>query len=184
MNAPVLNARITNEEFARMVERGLPAVLGRVELREGALYRMNAQHVPHGQAKRRIFESLRIALQTRPEFAVETEITVSFGGGFAPLPDVIVWRPVKTAGPIPGNTVSLIVEVADSTLADDLGLKLASYAAAGLPEYWVVNLGARVLHQYASPRDGGFTVAATHAEGSEVASVALPGARIIFHLPG
>ena len=36
-----------------------------------------------------------------------------------------------------------MIEVADSTLAYDRGAKLARYAAAGIPEVWIVNLRAQ-----------------------------------------
>lgn len=35
----------------------------------------------------------------------------------------------------------LVAEVAESSLEYDRGEKLAAYATAGIPEYWIVNLG-------------------------------------------
>ncbi|HUG83812.1 MAG TPA: Uma2 family endonuclease [Euzebya sp.] len=57
-----------------------------------------------------------------------------------PEPDFLVTEPrysTRTAHP---STASLVIEVARSSRATDLGLKAALYAAAGVPDYWVVDL--------------------------------------------
>ena len=41
-----------------------------------------------------------------------------------------------------------MIEVADSSLADDLGAKLEQYARAGIPRYWVVDVVGRTLRDY------------------------------------
>ena len=41
--------------------------------------------------------------------------------------------------PVAGDVV-LLIEVADSSLKIDTGAKLAAYARAGIPVYWVINL--------------------------------------------
>ena len=53
-----------------------------------------------------------------------------------------------------GAQTLLAVEVADSSLRFDLGVKLALYAAAKIPEYWVVDLAARRLYVHTLPRGG------------------------------
>jgi Uma2 family endonuclease len=45
-----------------------------------------------------------------------------------------------------GHESVLVVEVADNTQAFDLGVKAELYAVAGVPEYWILDLNARVLH--------------------------------------
>ena len=50
--------------------------------------------------------------------------------------------------------ILLIVEVSDSSLEEDRGEKLQSYAAARIPFYWVVNLRANVIEVYTLPRGG------------------------------
>ncbi len=175
---------ITDDEFDRMVRKGLSTVLGRVELRDGEIRKMNAQHVPHAAAKMSLFRALDRSLKaSAAALEAMTEVTVSFGDGFSPLPDVVVWCPVRTDGPIPGNTVRLIVEIADTTLADDLGPKQAAYAKAGLPEYWVVDLNARALHCFAAPKGGAYTQAATYAEGKTVSTRIDSAVSIVFSLP-
>lgn len=47
--------------------------------------------------------------------------------------------------------VVLVVEVADSSLKQDRGDKLAKYAAAGIPVYWIVNLFDNQVEVYTQP---------------------------------
>lgn len=46
----------------------------------------------------------------------------------------------------------LVVEVSDTTLADDRGRKARPYAKSGIPEYWIVNLQNRTLEIRRGPR--------------------------------
>jgi len=54
----------------------------------------------------------------------------------------------QDAGPA---DVALLVEVADSSLAKDLDAKLKLYAAAGIQEYWVVDVRGRTLTIHREP---------------------------------
>jgi Uma2 family endonuclease len=49
--------------------------------------------------------------------------------------------------------VPLVIEVADSSLARDRGLKARVYARAGIPNYWIVNLVDRHVEVYSEPTD-------------------------------
>ncbi len=45
----------------------------------------------------------------------------------------------------------LVIEVADTTLARDRGIKLRSYARAKLPIYWIVDLIGETIEVYTDP---------------------------------
>jgi Uma2 family endonuclease len=47
--------------------------------------------------------------------------------------------------------VALVIEVADTTLARDRGIKLRSYARAGIPQYWIINLIDCQIETYSEP---------------------------------
>jgi Uma2 family endonuclease len=49
------------------------------------------------------------------------------------------------------DQVLLVIEVSDSRLQYDMIDKAASYAAAGIREYWVINLVRRVIEVYRDP---------------------------------
>jgi len=45
----------------------------------------------------------------------------------------------------------LVIEVADTTLDYDSGDKLRVYEKAGIPEYWVIDVGKKAVHIYRLP---------------------------------
>jgi Uma2 family endonuclease len=47
--------------------------------------------------------------------------------------------------------LAIVIEVADSSVATDAGEKLAGYAAAGVPVYWVVDIPGRIVRLYSEP---------------------------------
>ena len=51
----------------------------------------------------------------------------------------------------PAPSARLVVEVSDTTLGDDTGDKLRAYQAAGVPEYWVVDVNGRRVLRYLAP---------------------------------
>jgi len=75
----------------------------------------------------------------------------------APQPDV-VWAPSKSyARQRPqAAEVMLLIEVAGSSLRDDLGEKATLYAEAGIAYYWVVDLPGRRVHIHRQPTRTGF----------------------------
>lgn len=181
MSTTTAPATFTDDEFDALVGSGAFDQMGRVELRDGTLVRVSPQHAPHGRAKQWLAFQLAIAGRAL-ELEAATETSVRFGGGFTPLPDVLLWRPSDTAGPIPADRVRLVAEIADTTLADDLGAKQRSYAAAGLAEYWVWDVGARVIHLMADPRDGEFRVRRVVRLGERLESLTIP--EIAFETDG
>jgi Uma2 family endonuclease len=58
--------------------------------------------------------------------------------------------------PIPADII-LVIEVADSTLNFDKNTKAPLYAAAGISEYWIVNLVDNQLEIYRQPQASIYT---------------------------
>ena len=52
---------------------------------------------------------------------------------------------------------TLVVEIAETTIRRDLGMKREKYAAAGIPVYWVVDGSRSTIHVHAEPVDGEYT---------------------------
>ena len=76
-----------------------------------------------------------------------------------PQPDVTILRPRSdfyAAGhPGPADAL-LVVEIADTTLPFDLEVKVPLYAAAGIPEVWVIEALSRRTHVFRRPEAGRF----------------------------
>lgn len=76
------------------------------------------------------------------------------GAGNVPEPDVAVIRGDTedyTTNHPTAEDIALVIEVSDSTLRDDRGLKKQIYAHARIPEYWIVNLIDRQLEVFQRP---------------------------------
>jgi len=160
MNALVkTHPPFTSAEFHRMAERGAFSGM-RVELRRGMILKMSPQHVPHARVKFLLQQRLWLGVAAASlGWEVLTETTVSFEDGFEPMPDIVVFDPAlmpDASGPIPAVAVKLIVEVSDSSLADDLGEKREDYARAGLTEYWVADVAAKLVHRHGGPAGEGY----------------------------
>lgn len=186
MNAPVRSAdrperlRLSVDNFLLLNDAGVFADYAKTELIDGEIYVMNAQFFPHAHAKSQLLVALAIKLAAiGSDLKAVAEVAVRLNDHTMPEPDIVV-SPWSGLGPVPVEVVALIVEVAATTLDTDLGRKAALYAAAGVPEYWVVDLHGRRVLMHACPGDGSYTgqvevplgeplVAAT-IEGLEVGS--------------
>lgn len=170
---------LTSEQFRNKAESGLLGD-GRVELRRGIVVALGPQYVPHASVKQMILLGLWRALQstTTPDLRADTETSVSFGDGFEPLPDIILWRglenPLAHHGPIPADRVTMCVEISAASLADDLGEKLQDYASAGLQEYWVADVANRVLLQHSAPQPREYARRDVHLFGARIPLRTLP----------
>jgi Uma2 family endonuclease len=170
-------ARFTTAEFERLLRSG-GFGRTRVELRRGLIAKMNPQFVPHGTVKRKLAKALEATLYAaRLDWTVDQGTSVDFAEGFQPLPDIIVWDWTAAAqsdltGAIPGQAVRLVVEVADSSLPDDLGQKREDYAKSGLAEYWVADVKDQLILQCAQPQAGAYTKEVSTPFGAVTASLA------------
>ncbi len=170
-SAPLL--RITAEQFEAMYHTGAFTGLPRLELRDGVLCQLNAQYRPHLLAKKHIYDSLLQALSA--PLGVASEGSVRVDDYDVPMPDVIVWTVQRGQGAIPVELVRLVVEVSESTLRDDLGRKRQVYAAAGVPEYWVVDLEGELIHQFWLPEADAYTETQRIPFGQTLSAATLPG---------
>jgi Uma2 family endonuclease len=178
MNAPTLTlARFTTAEFEQMARTGAFGSR-RVELRRGLIVEMNPQHLPHGRVKHRLGRAVEAALAASGSaLSLLPEVSVDFGARFEPLPDLVVWDESVGSnflGPIPASAVRLIIEVSDPTLPEDLGDKLAEYAAAGLAEYWVADVKNSRILRHADPVGDGYGRREISAFGEPVAALTFP----------
>ncbi len=79
---------------------------------------------------------------------------------------------------IHARTTYLVVEVAESSLAKDRGLKAELYAAASQPEYWVVDLATRRILVHTEPMQGQYARVHTVTDGDRIALTTLAGVSV------
>jgi Uma2 family endonuclease len=154
--------KITARQFEDMARKGAFATVGRVELRQGMMTLMSPVYRPHARLLRQMLLALLEAIARSPSaLAVDPELSVRFAGDFMPTADLVVWDQSAVSGnddgPVPESAARIVVEVADSSLSDDLGDKLLDYARAGLAEYWVADVKARVLFVHTGPGPEGYS---------------------------
>lgn len=144
--------RLTVDDFFRLDAAGAFKGYGKTELIRGEVFYMNAQHRPHARMKGLVYQALLKSLaELDTGLDVLIEATVSMPPHSAPEPDLILTSEPDGEGPVPIGSVRLLVEIADSTQKNDLELKAGLYAANGVPEYWVVDLKRKRVHQMWSP---------------------------------
>jgi Uma2 family endonuclease len=93
----------------------------------------------------------------------------------APEPDLawVVRRDYSRRKPEPAD-ILLAVEVAESSLEQDLGEKAELYAAAGISEYWVVDLRSRRIVVHTDPREDQYRNVRSAAAKEELRPLAFP----------
>jgi len=95
----------------------------------------------------------------------------------APEPDLawVVQRDYGAQRPTAAE-VQLVIEVAGSSLVFDTGEKADLYAAAGIREYWVVDVAARSVEVRRVPLADGYGSLASHRGGEAIHPLAMPDA--------
>lgn len=149
--------KLTVDDFLRLHEAGAFQAYAKTELIEGVIVAMNAQFSAHARAKSLLFRRLANAVDSvMQDYEAWSEVSVAMPPGNMPEPDIAVTSFRGGRVPVPVETVALVVEIADTTIEFDLGSKAKVYAAAALPEYWVVDLQAETIYQLWAPRPNGY----------------------------
>ncbi|HEV3000245.1 MAG TPA: Uma2 family endonuclease [Solirubrobacteraceae bacterium] len=146
---------LTADEVMRMVEAGVLGEDEPVELLHGVLTAVSPKSAEHGSVVARL---VRWLVESDPERLLDIRIGHPLlvpDSTSLPEPDVLV-----TAASAPGNrhptTALLVVEVAVSSLRIDTTIKAPLYAAADVPEYWIVDVAGRRLDVFTDPTPDGY----------------------------
>ena len=95
------------------------------------------------------------------------------------IPDLCFW-PSEVAGSFAAKQSiypppTLVVEIlSESTAANDRGIKFRHYAAAGIREYWLIDLDLRRIEQYVLGRNGQYRLKVAAIADQRIESVAIP----------
>lgn len=143
--------KFSTDDYHSMSEAGLFEGK-RVELLEGRIIDMAPVKSKHASVVKLLNNWLRSALSDQYTISVQDPISLSKYS--EPEPDLAVldFREdyYAKAHPQPKD-VHLLIEVADTSFDKDQKVKLPLYAAAGIPEVWIVNLPEQQLEQYTEP---------------------------------
>ena len=166
------------EDYLLIARAGAFEAHGKTELIEGDVYAMNAQYSGHARIKTRLTARINAAL-TAAGLALEalTEVSVRLSEETMPEPDISVTSYTGN-DPVPLDQLALVVEVADTTLAIDMGRKRSLYAGVGVEEYWVVDVERATIHQMWNPSATDYGDARTFVLGQTIISETLGGLEV------
>jgi Uma2 family endonuclease len=176
---PTAPTQISAAEYVRLAEAGVLACGDRVELLGGVIVAMPPPGPLHATVTMIGTEVLQRAVVSLA--AVRMQLPLALGVWSMPEPDIAVvpgsLRDYLDAHP---TSALLVVEVADSSLAQDRLSKSRIYAAAAIPEYWIVNLRDCVVETMRDPdvASAAYRTSHTYAPGDSIEFAALPAARV------
>jgi Uma2 family endonuclease len=175
--------RLTLEQYERMVDEGILGEHERVHLIKGILVAKMTQNDPHCTADDLCDLALRRVIPAGWYIRGAKPIRIAGRAGrrgSKPEPDRCVVRGTvrdyeeHTPGPA---DVGLVVEIADTSLAEDRKYAANLYGPARIPVYWIVNLVDRQVEVYTNPGPRGYRSTEVFKEGQSV-PVAIGGREV------
>jgi Uma2 family endonuclease len=161
LQSPGTSAPLSRREFDALTRRGALDD-AKVELLYGRLVSMSPQGGPHRYSVTKLAQTLMVAIGDGAQVCIQMPLAVSDSS--EPEPDIAIVAPGDYLDDHP-HTAWLVIEVAESSLDRDRG-KAKLYAAAGVTEYWIVNLVDEVFEVHSSPTDDGYTRLERHGRGA------------------
>lgn len=154
------------DDYERMGGAGVLRLEERTELIEGEVIDVGSRY---SYVITCLINALHAAAPGK--YLVSSQIPLQLGDRNVPEPDVVVLKP-GTANPQHhprAGDVCLLVEVCDSSMEFDLGVKLPIYARYNVPEVWLVDLRASTVHVCRQPGSGGYGNVRQFGRGEAIA---------------
>ena len=176
MAVHLLPGPFTVDTYHRLGELGILDEDDRVELLDGQIVAMTPIGGAHAACVFRLNNLL--ARRSPSDTGVSMQNPVVLAERWEPLPDIaLLRRPGDLGGAwLPGpQDVLLVIEVADTSLERDRDVKIPRYAAAGIPEAWLVDLAGDAVTVYREPGPDGYGEIVTVSRGETLRPLSLPG---------
>src|SRR5512145_1064862 len=142
-------------EIEEMVAKGIILEDERFELIGGEVVPMSPKGARHELVKAALQQHwFPLIIGSPLNLLTETTLYVSKDEFYEP--DFLFWPRSIAIKDIAAATSLLIVEVADTSIGYDLGVKAPTYARLGLPEYWVINARTLVTSIHREPGTFGY----------------------------
>lgn len=188
MNAPfptpaqLERHKFTVEDLLEMTALGL--IDKRTELLDGEIYDTPSDGDRHIQFTMALAHYLIRALDPA-NFFVGVQTTLRLSPYNAPSPDIYVLGGGAPKGDVSSEQILLIIEVADTSLKDDLTDSASRYARHGVRDYWVVDANAREIHVHRGPKEGAYPTPKLIKENEALAALLVPELSItLANIPG
>jgi Uma2 family endonuclease len=180
---PLPRKRFTRSEVDQMLDSGIFAGQ-RFELIDGELIDKMGQKPPHASTIQRCLELLAAIFGlARVRVQMPIEAGPADRESSVPEPDIAVLAEAKpdfSQRHPNGRELTLLIEVADTTLRHDAIRKRDLYVRAGVPEYWVLDIKGRrlIVHRSLNEEKGEYSSVLSYQEEETVAIESHPGASI------
>ncbi|RTG97822.1 Uma2 family endonuclease [Thermus scotoductus] len=161
--------KVSLEEFHRMVEAGVFPEDSRLELVEGDLVEMSPIGKRHAAKVAKLTALFGPLVPQKAILFVQSPLVV---GNSELYPDLALLKPRPDfyEERLPeAQDALLVVEVAETSLRHDLGVKVPLYASAGVPEVWVVDLEGGQVLVHREPKGEGYREVRTLGPGDTLA---------------
>jgi Uma2 family endonuclease len=161
------------KDFRVMAEAGL-FVDQKVELLDGVIVERSTATPEHEDSIDELGEKMVMVFSNRARVRVEKAFDIN-DDYWLPHPDVVLAKRKRYGdNPPRPEDVFLIIEVSNTTLAEDLGDKLKCYASLGVQDYWVVNVKAKKWLIHREPSGDKYLSVTELDFGSSFAPLAFP----------
>ena len=145
-------ARFTVGEFAQLLVAAGQLDI-RLEFVDGHLHRMGPPMGAHSTRQTTVLGTLWALLRDR----VMVEAGIDLGDDTVMVCDIVILhQPMDEQRFLRADEIVVAIEIAETTLDRDLGLKRVAYANAGIPHYWVVDGRQAQVHAFTLQADGGY----------------------------
>ncbi|MBD2040253.1 Uma2 family endonuclease [Microcoleus sp. FACHB-672] len=170
-------AKWTVDDYHRMIEVGL-LESRHVELLNGEIIEMPPEGLEHAYLGDEVGKYLSNLLGKSARVREARPITLP--NNSEPEPDLAIVKPFgqiyRQHHPYPED-IFWLIEFSNISLVKDLDVKRKTYAAAEIPEYWVVDLKHRQLNVFRQPVNGDYVETVTLTAG-EIVPVAFPDIKV------
>ena len=155
MTLPLTRRPFTTTEYHQLIAAGVLTEDDRVELLNGEIIQMSAIGPRHAACVNRLIAFL--SRKTGRFAIIAAQNPIRLDNYSEPEPDISLLKPREDFyaenHPVPAD-ILIAIEVADSSLEYDRNIKLPSYARAGIPEAWLVDLISDRIEVHSQPHNG------------------------------
>ena len=166
--------RFTADQYQAMGMAGILSEYEPIELLNGEIIEMAPIGNTHNDTTDCISDLMFGALRGRARVRVQGSVRINQLSELQPDFATLRLRPDYHLSPATPADILLIVEVSYNSLNYDRGAKLAAYAAAGIPEVWVVNLREYAVLIHTDPVGEQYLTVRQFRAGDTVSPLAFP----------
>jgi Uma2 family endonuclease len=164
--------RFTVAELEQMTAAGILDEDERIELVGGEVVPMSPKGHQHEILKNALM--LHWARNLPDDMVFATETTFRLNADTYLEPDFVFFPKAVGIRGLNAETARLVVEIADSSLGYDLGVKAGLYAQFGIPALWVIDAVKLRTHLHRDPPAGSYRTIIERAAGEPLVPLDIP----------